>query len=83
MCLSALFSGQKNLLTYLRRASSKTEVGMKHRWMDRTSRNVVLVVEKNQSRCAAIFEIFHRNCRDENPSLCSRTKIRSSDDFQC
>lgn len=26
MCLSALFSGQKNILTYLRRASSKPEV---------------------------------------------------------
>jgi hypothetical protein len=26
MCLSALFSGQKNILTFLRRASSKSEV---------------------------------------------------------
>lgn len=26
MCLSALFGGQKNILTYLRRASSKAEV---------------------------------------------------------
>jgi hypothetical protein len=26
MCLSALFSGQKNILTFLRRSSSKSEV---------------------------------------------------------
>jgi hypothetical protein len=35
MCLSALFSGQKNILTFLRRASSKSEVIKKKRKKER------------------------------------------------
>ncbi len=46
MCLSALFAGQKNILTFLRRASSKSEV-IKYLFNRVENKKLLISVKKN------------------------------------
>lgn len=83
MCLSALFAGQKNILTYLRRASSKAEVNHLRWTRERERESIVFLVEKDEIRSSSISQVLSGKCREEDPSSRRGIEEHSLDHLPC